>query len=277
MDFGVAMFSTDYAMSVVELGRAAEERGFECLLVPEHTHIPAERRTPYPGGGELPREYSHTLDPFVALSAVAAATQRLRVGTGVCLVAQRDPIVLAKEVASLDHLSGGRFLFGVGLGWNREEMRNHGTDPSTRVQLVSERMAAMQEIWTDDEASYDGKFVSFERIWSWPKPVQRPRPPVLVGGSGPSAVERVLEYGDEWLPINRGSVDLLQGQIEELQRRAAEVGRDPVPVSLFAASPRPEALQRYAEIGVTRCIFVVPPAPADVVLPKLDRYAALPR
>ncbi len=277
MDFGVAMFSTDYAMSVVELGRAAEERGFECLLVPEHTHIPAERRTPYPGGGELPREYSHTLDPFVALSAVAAATQRLRVGTGVCLVAQRDPIVLAKEVASLDHLSGGRFLFGVGLGWNREEMRNHGTDPSTRVQLVSERMAAMQEIWTDDEASYDGRFVSFERIWSWPKPVQRPRPPVLVGGSGPSAVERVLEYGDEWLPINRGSVDLLQGQIEELQRRAAEVGRDPVPVSLFAASPRPEALQRYAEIGVTRCIFVVPPAPADVVLPKLDRYAALPR
>ncbi len=277
MDFGVAMFPTDYAMSVVELGRAAEERGFECLLVPEHTHIPAERRTPYPGGGELPLEYSHTLDPFVALSAVAAATQRLRVGTGVCLVAQRDPIVLAKEVASLDHLSGGRFLFGVGLGWNREEMRNHGTDPATRVQLVSERMAAMQQIWTDDEASYDGKFVSFERIWSWPKPVQRPRPPVLVGGSGPSAVERVLEYGDEWLPINRGSVDLLQGQIEELQRRAAEVGRDPVPVSLFAASPRPEALQRYAEIGVTRCIFVVPPAPADVVLPKLDRYAALPR
>src|ERR671936_1276605 len=184
MRFGVAMFPTDYSMEPAELARMAEERGFESLFFPEHTHIPASRRTPYPPGGELPDEYSHTLDPFVALTAAAAATERLRIGTGICLVVERDPIVTAKEVASLDRLSGGRFLFGVGAGWNREEMANHGTDPRRRHELMRERVEAMKAIWTEDEASYHGRYVDFDRIWAWPKPLQRPHPPVIVGGNG---------------------------------------------------------------------------------------------
>ncbi len=203
MDYGVVSFVTDYSISPAELARVAEDLGFESMFVTEHTHIPASRESPWPGGAELPREYSHTLDPFVALATAAAVTTTLRIGTGVCLVAQHDPIVLAKQVASLDHLSGGRVLLGVGAGWNREEMLNHGVDPSTRFGRMREHVEAMRAIWTQDEASYAGRHVSFERIWSWPKPARPGGPPVLVGGSGPKVFDRVLAYGDGWTPIGR--------------------------------------------------------------------------
>jgi probable F420-dependent oxidoreductase len=271
--FGVYMFPTDYAISVVELGKALEERGFESLFVPEHTHIPSSRETPWPAGGELPLEYSHTLDPVVALSAVAAVTTRLQLGFGVCLVIQRDPIVLAKEVASLDHISGGRVLFGIGGGWNREEIANHGTDPARRWSVLRERVLAMKEIWTNEIASFSGEFVDFDKIWSWPKPVRQP--PVLMGGNGAKTFERVLEYCDGWMPINRGKDEEFAARIAELQNLAAERGRPPVPVSLFAATPKPAALERYAELGLERVLFTMPPLPADEVLPKLDRLAEL--
>src|ERR687897_3027265 len=213
MLYGVAIFPTDYAVEPGVLARMVEERGFESLFFPEHTHIPASRETPYPRGGELPNEYSHTYDPFVALAAAAAATKDLLLATGICLVIERDPIITAKEVASLDRISNGRFLFGVGAGWNLEEMRNHGTDPRTRFSLMRERIEAMKEIWTEDEASYHGKHVAFERIWSWPKPVQKPHPPVLVGGNAERVLDRVTAFGDEWMP-NR--VRGLSEQIAEL-------------------------------------------------------------
>jgi probable F420-dependent oxidoreductase len=208
MDFGVAIFPTHDAISPTEVARLAEQRGHESLFFPEHTHIPASRQTPYPGGQALPRKYAHTFDLFVALTAAASATSRLRVGSGVCLVIERDPIVTAKEVASVDVLSGGRLEFGVGAGWNREEMANHGTDPRVRMALMRERVEAMKEIWTSDEASYAGAYVRFERIWSWPKPAQRPHPPVLVGGDGPGVLDRVLAFGDAWFP-NHGPEGIL--------------------------------------------------------------------
>jgi len=275
MKFGVIMFPTDYAIGPAELARAVEERGFESLFFPEHTHIPTSRRTPWPGGAELPRDYSHTLDPFVALSAAAAVTESLRIGTGICLVVERDPITLAKEVASLDFLSGGRFLFGIGGGWNREEMENHGTDPAQRWKLLRERILAMKAIWTQDEAEFRGRFVNFDSIWSWPKPVQKPHPPIIVGGDGPHTLQRVVEYGDGWMPIpGRGQTPLSE-RIAELNRLAAEVGRGPIPVSVYGTLPRPEVIQHYAEVGVDRCIFWLPPAPTEEVLPFLDRNAEL--
>ena len=275
MKFGVYQFVTDYSMNVVELGKALEERGFESLFVPEHTHIPASRLSPWPAGGELPTEYSHTLDPVAALSAVAATTTTLQLGFGVCLVIERDPIVLAKEVASLDHLSGGRVLFGVGGGWNREEMANHGTDPAQRWAVLRERVLAIKEIWAKDEATFKGEHVNFEAIWSWPKPVRKP--PVLVGGNGTGTFERVLEYGDAWMPLVRGDFEPLAARIVELQALAAGRGRPPVPVTLFGASPKPEALARYAEIGVERALFSLPPLGADEILPRLDRLAETAR
>lgn len=273
MKFGACMFPVDYAISVVELGRALEERGFESLFLPEHTHIPTSRISPWPGGAELPKEYSHTLDPCVALGAVAAVTSTLQLGFGVCLVIQRDPIVLAKEVASIDHLSGGRVLFGVGGGWNLEEMANHGTDPKRRWPLLRERVLAMKEIWSKDEAEFHGEFVDFDPIWSWPKPVRMP--PVLLGGDGAKTFDRVLEYGDGWMPINRGNFDHLAGRIVELQGLAADRGLPPVPVTLFGCAPKPEALERCAELGVERVLFVIPPQSADEVLPRLDGLAEL--
>jgi probable F420-dependent oxidoreductase len=273
MDFGIIMFPADYAIGPVELGRAVEERGFDSLFFPEHTHIPANRKTPYPGGGELPTMYSHTLDPFVALSAVAVATERLLVATGICLVIERDPIITAKEVASLDLLSGGRVLFGVGAGWNREEMADHGTDPRTRIMLLAERIKSMQALWTQEEASYDGHYVRFENAWSWPKPVQQPHPPVLVGGNGPTVLDRVLDFGDAWMPNRVDDLDALAGRIAELHRRGEQAGRGRIPVTIFGAKSEPADLDRYAEMGVDRCLFAVPSAGADEVLPRLDRYA----
>jgi probable F420-dependent oxidoreductase len=273
MKFGVAIFPTESVQPPAELARMAEERGFECLLFPEHTHIPASRESPYPGGGQLPSFYSRTFDPFVALSAAATATERLLIGTGICLVIERDPIVTAKEVASVDVLSGGRFLFGVGAGWNVEEMRHHGTDASRRFGLMRERIEAMKAIWTEDEASYSGRYVRFERIWCWPKPLQKPHPPVLVGGNGPRVLDRVLAYGDEWMP-NRTTPEKLAGRIEELNARASEVGRDPIPVTVVGAAPDAGEIERLAQAGVHRVVSWLPQESAGAVEQGFDRYVA---
>jgi probable F420-dependent oxidoreductase len=273
MKFGVAIFVTEDTPSPVELGRMAEERGFESLFLPEHTHIPASRQTPYPAGGDLPPEYSRTFDPFVALAAAAAVTDRLLIGTGICLVIQRDPIVTANEVATLDQISDGRFLFGVGAGWNAEEMRNHGTDPSTRFALMRERIEAMQAIWTQDEASFAGRFVNFERIWCWPKPVQVPYPSVLVGGNGPRVLERVLAYGDEWLPNRVAGDEAMIARCKELGELAETAGRAPIPITLAGMMRDPARIERFAEAGVTRSLFWLPASGRDEVEPAMDRYA----
>ncbi len=274
MKFGVAIFPTDYSIAPHRVAKEAEERGFESVFFPEHTHIPASRKTPWPGGAELPREYSHSLDPFVALGAAAAATEKIMLGTGVCLVIERDPITLAGEVASLDHLSGGRVLFGVGGGWNREEMENHGTSFPKRWRVLRERVEAMKAIWTEEEASYRGEFVNFERIWSWPKPVQKPHPPILVGGNGARTLERVVRYGDGWMPLPRGDADWTP-RVRELQALAAQAGRGEIPVTLFFAPPDPEKLRALESAGVARSLFYLPSAEADVVLPKLDELAGV--
>jgi probable F420-dependent oxidoreductase len=273
MDFGVMMFPTDYAVAPGEIARMAEERGFESLFFPEHTHIPASRETDYPGGGELPLEYSHTHDPFVALTAAAAATERLRVGTGICLVIERDPITTAKEVASLDQLSGGRLLFGVGAGWNAEEMRNHGTDPARRFGVMRERIEAMKAIWTHDEASYHGRYVDFDRIWSWPKPAQRPHPPIIVGGNGRRVLDRVIAYGDEWMPNRIGAPEELGERVERLGRMAADAGRATPKVSLYAAPAKPAEIQRYETVGVSRYVLYVPPVQHPEAEERLDHLA----
>lgn len=273
MQFGVQMFPTDYAIPVTELGRACEDLGFESVFFPEHTHIPTSHRTPWPGGAPLPMEYSHTLDPFVACGAAAAVTRTLKVGTGICLVMQRDPIVLAKEVASVDFLSGGRFLFGIGGGWNEEEMENHGTKPTLRWKILRERILAMKEIWTKDEAEYHGQFVNFDPIWSWPKPAQKPHPPILVGGAGPRTLQRVIEYGDGWMPIGGRTGAILGEKIKELQEMAKAAGRAPIPVSVFGVPPSKEAIENYAAMGVERVLFGLRPQGAEEVIPALKRYA----
>jgi probable F420-dependent oxidoreductase len=273
MELGLAHFLTDYGMDPVELARKVEERGFESLFLPEHTHIPVSRDTPYPGGGELPREYSHTHDPFAALAAMAAVTERIKLGTGVCLIIQRDPIVTAKEAATIDQISGGRFMFGVGAGWNREEMENHGTDYRTRFTRMRESVEAIKAIWTQDEAEYHGKIVDFDPIWCWPKPVQKPHPPVLVGGLGEKVLDRVVQYGDEWIPNRVQSPEDLGERIAELQRRAEAAGRDPIPVTVFGAKPEVRLLERLKEAGVTRSLFYLQPAESGEVERGLDSLA----
>ena len=277
MELGLAHFATDYGMQPAELARRAEELGFQSLFFPEHTHIPASRDTDYPGGGELPREYSHIVDPFVGLAAAAAATERLKVGTGVCLIIERDPITTAKEVATLDHISGGRFLFGVGAGWNVEEMRNHGTDPDTRFRRMRESVEAMKAIWTEDAAEYHGRIIDFGPIWSWPKPVQKPHPPVLVGGLGEKVYDRVVAYGDEWIPNRVQSPEQLGERIDELQRRAEAAGRERIPVTVFGAKAEVRLLERLKAAGVTRSLFYVQAGEADEVerhLEELGKVAA---
>jgi probable F420-dependent oxidoreductase len=267
------MFPTDYAISPDELASEVEHRGFESIWFPEHTHIPASRRTPWPGGGDLPREYWHTYDPFIALTAAASATTRLRLGTGICLVIERDPIVTAKEVATLDKLSNGRVIFGIGGGWNAEEMENHGTDYKRRWRVLRERALAMKEIWTKDEAEFHGEFVNFDPIWSFPKPVQKPHPPILMGGDGPTTFERVIEFCDGWMPIGLRLVNA-EEKIAALKRRAEEADRDPssISVTIFAANADRKALDGLERAGVERAIFYAPPAGRDKVLPVLDRY-----
>jgi probable F420-dependent oxidoreductase len=274
MEFGLAIFPTEDVHPPDELARMVEGRGFESLLFPEHTHIPAARQTPYPAGGELPPEYARTYDPFVACAAAATATSQLRIGTGICLVVERDPIITAKEAASVDVLSGGRFLFGVGAGWNIEEMANHGTDASKRFGLMRERVEAIKEIWSSDEASYSGRYVQFERIWCWPKPVQRPHPPVLVGGNGASVIDRVLAFGDEWMPNRVGDDDGMIARFEELARRAAEAGREPIPISLPSMPRDPARIERFADAGVHRALFWLPATTRDEVEAALEKYTA---
>ncbi len=278
MKVGVLTVPTEYSVQPDELARMVEDHGFESLFVAEHSHIPVSRDTPYPGGGELPREYSHTYDPFVSLTAAAAATSELLLATGICLVVERDPIITAKEVATLDRISGGRFLFGVGAGWNLEEVRNHGTDPRTRFSLMRERIEAIEAIWADDEAEYHGKHVSFDAIWQWPKPLQQPRPPILLGGNGPKVLERVVAIADAWMP-NWGlqSHEELFGRMEELQGLARDAGRGEIPVTVYAARAKAAVLGELADAGVERVVLWIPPAPRDEVAPRLERLASLAR
>ncbi len=266
MEFGIGYFPTYDALGPGATARLVEEHGHESLFFAEHTHIPAARTTPYPAGGELPRKYVTTYDLFVALTAAAATTSTLRVGSGICLVIERDPIITAKEVASIDHLSGGRFEFGVGAGWNREEMANHGTDPRTRMRRLQESVEAMKAIWTEDEASYEGEFVSFQRIWSWPKPQQQPHPKVLVGGNGPTVFDRVLAFGDGWFPNYTGP-DTLQ-RIPELRERAQR----PLLIDVMGVPADATVLQQCIDAGVRRVVRWLPSGNRAVVEPALARW-----
>ena len=274
MNIGVCMFFTDYAIRIDELAREAEAHGFESLWVPEHTHIPVSRRTPFPGGSQLPKEYAHTFDPFISLMAAAAATKRLRIGTGICLVIERDTIITAKEVASLDALSGGRFEFGIGGGWNAEEMENHGTVFATRFKKLREQILAMKEIWTKDEAEFHGKLVNFDKIWSWPKPAQKPHPPVLLGGESAYTLQRVVDFCDGWFPRGRAA-EIILPALKDLGERAAKAGRDmkTISVSVFGAKPDEATLETYAQAGITRAILRLPPDGRDAVLPLLDQWS----
>jgi probable F420-dependent oxidoreductase len=279
MHFGVSMFHTDYSMPAVELAAALEARGFESLWAPEHSHIPVSRRTPFPGGGEIPKQYAEVMDPFVVLSAAAAATKTLKLGTGVCLVVQRDPIQTAKLVASLDQVSGGRFLFGAGGGWNADEIEDHGAVFKTRFKLMRERIEAMKQIWTKSKAEYHGDMVSFDEMMTWPKPVQKPHPPILVGGAFPQAARRAIRYGDGWCPIGgRPGSDPLAA-LEQFRRMANEAGRDPqsLPVTLFNPTEDADQLARYRDMGVDRVVVMLLSEPRDKILPILDRWAPLIR
>jgi probable F420-dependent oxidoreductase len=271
MDSGIAYFATPGGMSPAAIARLVEERGHESLFFPEHTHIPAERVSPYPGGGELPHHYRETYDLFVACTAAAEATTRLRIGSGICLVVEREPIALAKAVASVDKISGGRFEFGIGAGWNREEMANHGTDPRTRMRLMGERVEAMQAIWTEEEASFHGEFVNFDRIWCRPKPAQRPYPPVLVGGNGPTVLDRVLAYGDAWFPNYALEEDTVIERVTELHQRAER----PIDFQAMSAPADAGALERLREAGCSRVVHWVPTAGRDIVEAALERWEAV--
>jgi probable F420-dependent oxidoreductase len=268
--FGVSIFPTDYAISMAELAPAAEELGFESLWVAEHSHIPASRQSPWPGGAELPKQYWHTLDPFVALTVAATASKTIRLGTGICLLIQRDPIHTAKETASVDLVSNGRFIFGIGAGWNREEMADHGTEFGTRWKLLREKVEAIKVIWTDEEAEYHGEMVDFGPMRSWPKPVQKPHPPIILGGSGPKILERVVRYADGWMP-NRGDV---VERIPELQELARTAGRGHIPVTYFPKATASE-IERLAKAGVERCIYYVPPDGRDQALAKLEELGRM--
>ena len=274
MKVGVTIFATDRSMSPVELAREAEARGFHSLYVPEHTHIPTSRRTPPPtGDAVLPEEYKRTLDPYVALAAAAAATSRIRLGTGIALVAQHDPIALAKALATLDLVSGGRLVVGVGFGWNREEMESHGVDYKRRREIVREKMLAIQALWTHEVAGFAGEHVRFEPSWQWPKPLQKPRPPVLIGGApGPKLFAHAAEWADGWLPIGGAG---LKAALPELRRAFEARGRDPATLQVVPMGVLPDAgkLEHYASIGVTEAVLRLPSAPRDVVMPVLDAYA----
>ena len=276
MLYGITMFATDYAIRPDELAREVEQRGFESLWLPEHTHIPTSRLSPWPGGPDLPKEYWHTHDLFVALTAAAMATERLKIASGICLIVERDPITTAKEIASLDQLSNGRFLFGIGGGWNAEEMENHGTPFKKRWRILRERILAMKEIWTNDEAEFHGEFVSFDKIWSYPKPAQKPHPPIHMGGDGPTTFDRVIEFCDGWMPIGVRSPNIPE-KIAELRRRAEAAGRDPngIQVSIFGVKPDRSAIDELARAGVERVIFMAPAGDRETVLPLIDKYAAL--
>jgi probable F420-dependent oxidoreductase len=276
MRIGLFYFPTDYGINIGELARAAEDRGFESLFLPEHTHIPKSRRTPYPGGGELPRAYSHTHDPFVALSFAAATTKKLLLGTGICLVPQRDPIVTAKCVASLDDLSGGRFLFGIGGGWNVDEMENHGARYETRFKLLRERILAMKALWTEDEATYHGQMVNFDPVWMYPKPRQKPHPPILLGGSSDYTLKRVVEFCDGWFPIARAGFDPKEA-VERLRGASSAANRDfsTLSITVFGAPAEKAALDAYRKAGIGRALLAVPDVSRDEIFELLDKRTPL--
>ncbi len=278
MKIGISLFPTDYSITPTDLAVAVEERGFDSLWFPEHTHIPTSRKSPWGGGRELPEVYKQSLDPFLALTAAAMATRRIKLATGICLVVERDPIHNAKEVATLDYLSGGRFLFGIGGGWNAEEMANHGTNFNTRFELMRERIAAMKTIWTKDVAEYHGRYVNFDPVWAWPKPIQKPHPPIIVGGAFPHAARRAIAYGDGWMPIGGRGADILS-LLPRFRQMVAEAGRNPdtVPMSVFAAPPDGELLKGYRDAGIDRAVLLIHTAGRDAVLQKLDECANLIR
>ena len=274
MRYGLTIFATDQSIGIIELATAAEERGFDSLWVPEHTHIPVSRRTPSPAGEPLAEEYKRSLDPFVALSSAAAVTQRLTVGTGIALVAQRDPIVTAKAAASLDWVSGGRFRMGMGFGWNHDEMEDHGVDPRTRRAKAREHVLAMRALWEHETAGYDGEFVSISESWSWPKPRQRPLPVYIGGAPGPTLFEHIAEYAQGWIPIGGAG---LSEAIPRLQEAVGRAGRDPsmLEIITFGSIPDRGKLDHFEKIGVTECVFQLPSAPEEKLMPVLERYAGI--
>jgi probable F420-dependent oxidoreductase len=280
LKFGTSMFFTDYSMAPGELGKALEERGFESVWAPEHSHIPLSRKTPFPAGGDVPKRYYDAMDPFVTLTVAAMATKTLKVGTGVCLVAQRDPIQTAKLVASIDQVSGGRFLFGIGNGWNQDEMENHGTVFTTRHKLARERVEAMKAIWTQTKPEYHGEFVNFGPMMAWPKPVQKPHPPVIVGGAFPYSARRAIRYGEGWIPqAARGGYSEIADMIPEFRKMATEAGRDPKSIEITVWFPKqdPDLMKRYEDLGVARVVFNLDSEKADTVLPVIDSLAGLMR
>ncbi len=282
MKYGVFTFNTEYTIRADDLAKAIEERGLESVWFPEHTHIPAGRRTPYPGGGELPREYIHMSDPFASAAAAAAVTKRIMIGTGICLGAQHEPRALAKTVATVDQISNGRFLFGIGAGWNEDEMENHGVAPKRRWKVVREHVGAMRKLWTEEAATYQGEFVKFERVWSYPKPVTKPHPPVILGTFGsPLGRQRVADFGDGWLPIGLFHGDKLRADIADLDERIRRNGRDPksVPISMFDIYETSEDdLKRFRDLDrVERAISRCPTEGRESVMRWLDRYAETAR
>jgi probable F420-dependent oxidoreductase len=276
MKFGGAMFFTEYSMAAADLAKALEERGFESVWAPEHSHIPLSRKTPFPGGGDLPKQYYDAMDPFVVLAAASQVTRKIKFGTGVALVQQRDAIQTAKLVASIDQLSQGRFLFGVGGGWNQDEMENHGTAFATRFRRMRESIEAMKEIWTKENAEYHGEFVNFGPMIARPKPVTKPHPPIHVGGAFPHGARRAIRYGDGWIPVARTD---LSADLVKFRQMAQEAGRNPdsMEVTLFGLGDDADRLKRFAEMGVTRVVPMFPPADADTVLPIVDRWAKIIR
>jgi len=279
MKFGITMFPTDYSIAPQELALEAEARGFESLWFPEHSHIPTNRKSPWPGGPDLPKWYFDTYDQFLALTAAAAVTKTIKLGTGVCLVVQRDPIYTAKEVATLDRISNGRFLFGVGGGWNAEEMADHGTtDFKGRFKLMRQRIEAMKEIWTKSKPKFDSELVKFDEMMQWPKPVQKPHPPIIVGGGFPHGARRAIAYGNGWMPIGGRGGDTLS-MIPPFLEMLKEKGRTiaDVPVLLFGVGMDVEALKNARDAGVDRVVFGVPPEAKEKVLPILDKGMAAMR
>ncbi|TAJ39115.1 MAG: LLM class F420-dependent oxidoreductase [Reyranella sp.] len=276
MRVGVFYFPTDYGIDIAELARALEERGFDSLFVPEHTHIPLSRKTPFPTGGELPKRYSHTHDPFVGLAFAAAATRKLKIGTGILLVPQHEPIATAKAIASLDQLSGGRFVFGIGAGWNQDEMENHGVGYATRYKQMREHVLAMKALWTEEAGSFHGEFVNFDPAWSWPKPAQRPHPPILLGGETDHTLKRVVDYCDGWFPRPRSGFEASTA-VDRLKRMAESVKRDPatLTVTVFGAPPEAAALAAYEKAGIPNALLAIPDLGRDEILRHLDTIAPL--
>jgi len=277
MKFGASMFFTDYSMTPAALARAVEDRGFDILWAPEHSHIPLSRKTPFVMGGDLPKRYYDTMDPFVTLTAAAMATKTLKVGTGVCLIAQRDPIQTAKLVASIDQVSGGRF---VGNGWNQDEMENHGTAFATRHKLARERIEAMKAIWTQTKPEYHGEFVDFGPMMAWPKPVQKPHPPIVVGGAFPYSARRAIRYGDGWMPqVTPTATTPLAELIPRFRQVAAEAGRDPASLAISIGGQQPDIdlIKRYQDLDVERVSVSLMSEKEDAILPVLDQWVAVMR